>query len=178
VHAACTTLEVPSKSPAIKNKSVFTGCAPIFLHARRIVALWRPVDRGRGRRACLDTVYPEIPRVANTFTQSLKQRAPHFRSAMLNERAKRISAEISRRRPIASAVQRPCLNAFRLPFGAPGEGPPCIRHLPFAIAGDRQGFPLRVLAPQRLARCLSKCMGFSSPHARTRGNTYLATVTC
>src|SRR5450830_1581646 len=24
----------------------------------------------------------------------------------------------------------------RLPFGAPGEGPRCIRHLPFAIAGD------------------------------------------
>ena len=28
------------------------------------------------------------------------------------------------------------MNAFLLPLGAPGEGPPCIRHLPFAIAGD------------------------------------------
>ena len=27
------------------------------------------------------------------------------------------------------------------------------------IAGDWQGFPLRVRAPQRLARCISKCMG-------------------
>jgi hypothetical protein len=28
-----------------------------------------------------------------------------------------------------------------------------------AIAGDWHGFPLRVIAPQRLARCISKCMG-------------------
>jgi len=36
------------------------------------------------------------------------------------------------------------LRAFRLPFGAPGEGPPCIPHLPFAIAGDWQDFPFLV----------------------------------
>jgi hypothetical protein len=36
----------------------------------------------------------------------------------------RVSAEISRRRAIASAVCRPCLNAFRLPFAAPrGDRP-------------------------------------------------------
>ena len=39
------------------------------------------------------------------------------------------------------------------------EGPPCIRHLPFAIAGDRHGFPVLVLAPQRFARRISKSMG-------------------
>ena len=39
--------------------------------------------------------------------------------------------------------------------------------LPFAIAGDWHGFPLRVFAPQRFARCISKCMGLIlrfSPH--------------
>jgi hypothetical protein len=69
-------------------------------------------------------------------------------------------------------LQRPCLKAFRLPFGAPGGGPPCVRHLPFSIAGDWHGFPLRVLAPQRHARCTSKSIGLilrfrsrpTSPH--------------
>jgi hypothetical protein len=28
-------------------------------------------------------------------------------------------------------------------LGAPGDGPPCIRHLPLAIAGDWHGLPLR-----------------------------------
>jgi hypothetical protein len=37
---------------------------------------------------------------------------------------------------IASAVYRPCLNAFMLPFGAPGDIPPCNRHRPFGIAGE------------------------------------------
>src|SRR5256885_16760113 len=60
---------------------------------------------------------------------------------------------------IAAAVKRPVFRAFRLFLGAPGDGPPCIRHLPFAIAGDWHGFPLRVRAPQRFARCISKCMG-------------------
>ena len=44
-----------------------------------------------------------------------------------------------------------CLNAFLLPRGAPDPGaPPCIRQrlLP-ATAGDLQGSPDRVLAPQR-----------------------------
>jgi hypothetical protein len=34
-----------------------------------------------------------------------------------------------------------------------------ILHLPFAIAGDWLGFPLGIRAPQRFARCISKCMG-------------------
>jgi hypothetical protein len=51
------------------------------------------------------------------------------------------------------------LSAFRFPFGAPGDGPPCIRHLPFGIAADWHGFPVRVLAPQRFARRISKSMG-------------------
>jgi len=51
------------------------------------------------------------------------------------------------------------LECIPIAFGAPGEGPPCIRHLPFAIAGDWHGLPLRVFAPQRFDRCMSKCMG-------------------
>ena len=35
------------------------------------------------------------------------------------------------------------MNAFRLPIGAPGDGPPCIRHRPLGIAGDWHGFPFR-----------------------------------
>jgi hypothetical protein len=35
----------------------------------------------------------------------------------------------------------------------------CILHLPFTIAGDWQGFPILVFAPQRFARCMCKCMG-------------------
>ena len=51
--------------------------------------------------------------------------------------------------------------AFLLPFGAPGDAPPCIRQRPFAIAGDWHGVPLRVRAPQRGLRCMGNllCMG-------------------
>ena len=52
---------------------------------------------------------------------------------------------------IAPADLAPCFQAFRLPLGAPGEGPPCIRQRPLGIAGDLHGVPLRVRAPQRLA---------------------------
>jgi hypothetical protein len=38
--------------------------------------------------------------------------------------------------------------AFWFAFGAPSDGPPCILQRPFGIAGDWQGFPLRVLAPR------------------------------
>src|SRR6266567_4920414 len=74
----------------------------------------------------------------------------------------RRSDAISRRRAIASAVYRPCLNAFLLPFGAPGDFPPCIRQRPFGIAGDRHWLPLRVRAPHRGLRCMGNvlCMGF------------------
>jgi hypothetical protein len=50
-------------------------------------------------------------------------------------RAARSRPATSRRRAIASALNRPCFQAFRLPFGAPRDGPPCIRHRPFGIAG-------------------------------------------
>jgi hypothetical protein len=53
------------------------------------------------------------------------------------------------------------LKAYLLPFGAPGDGPPCIRHLPFGIDGDWHGVPLRVLAPQRFARRICDCMGLT-----------------
>jgi len=53
----------------------------------------------------------------------------------------------------------------RLPFGAPGEGPPCIRQRPFAIAGDWHRLPLRVVAPQRALCCMGNllCMGWFPP---------------
>lgn len=62
--------------------------------------------------------------------------------------ASRMIVVTSRRRSMASAVNRPCRRAFLFPFGAPVDSPPCNRHLPFAIAADRQGAPARVFAPQ------------------------------
>ena len=49
------------------------------------------------------------------------------------------------RSAMAAAVYRPCFRAFLLPLGAPGDLPPCIRHLPLVIAGARHGVPIRVL---------------------------------
>jgi hypothetical protein len=60
-------------------------------------------------------------------------------------------SRIRRRFSMASRVKWPCLTALRLFLGAPEPGaPPCIRHrrLP-CTAGDLQGLPERVLAPQR-----------------------------
>jgi hypothetical protein len=68
----------------------------------------------------------------------------------------------SRPRAIASAVYRPCLNAFLLPFGAPGDFPPCIRQRPFGIAADRHWLPLRVRAPHRGLRCMGNLFGIGS----------------
>ena len=75
----------------------------------------------------------------------------------------RRSDAISRRHAIASAVYRPCLNAFLLPLGAPGDFPPCIRQRPFGIAGDWHRLPLRVRAPHRRLRCMGNLlsMGWS-----------------
>jgi hypothetical protein len=44
--------------------------------------------------------------------------------------------ESNRRMATASALYHPCFSAFLFPFGAPGDGPPCIRQRPFGIAGD------------------------------------------
>jgi hypothetical protein len=48
-----------------------------------------------------------------------------------------------------------------LPFGAPGDIPPCIRQRPFGIAADRQGLPFLVRAPHRRLRCMANlfCTG-------------------
>lgn len=58
-----------------------------------------------------------------------------------------------------SRDRAPCFQAFWLPSGAPLPLPPCIRHraLPL-IAGERHGWPERVRAWQRGARC-ALCMG-------------------
>jgi hypothetical protein len=57
-----------------------------------------------------------------------------YRDVLASVFIARISAEVSWRLLIASAAYLPCLNAFSLPFGAPGDVPPCIRHRPFFIA--------------------------------------------
>src|SRR5690348_3716354 len=49
-----------------------------------------------------------------------------------------------------SVDRKPCFQAFRLRFGAPGLVPPCIRQRPFGQGEDRQGWPARVFAPQIL----------------------------
>ena len=63
----------------------------------------------------------------------------------------RIKARTCRYTARASRVYCPCFKAFLLPRGAPEPGaPPCIRHRLFPFtAGDLQGSPERVLAPQR-----------------------------
>jgi hypothetical protein len=73
---------------------------------------------------------------------------------------KRTNREISRRRAIAAAVQRPCLSAFLFPLGAPGDRPQC-RHRPFGIAGDWHRLSFLVCAPQRRLRRMGSllCMG-------------------
>jgi hypothetical protein len=50
-----------------------------------------------------------------------------------------------------SSLYLPCFHMpFRLPLGPPLPGaPPCIRHLPFGVAGDWQGVPRCVLAKHR-----------------------------
>jgi hypothetical protein len=49
------------------------------------------------------------------------------------------------------------LIALLLPSGAPDPGaPPCMRQRFFpATAGDLQGWPLRVVAPQRRLACIA-----------------------
>src|SRR6516162_5567388 len=62
-----------------------------------------------------------------------------------------MSARSCRYSAIALRVYAPCRNAFWLPRGAPEPAaPPCILHRRFPrTAGDRQGRPDLVLAPQR-----------------------------
>jgi len=47
----------------------------------------------------------------------------------------------------------------------PVDFPPCIRHRPFGIAGDRHRLPLRVWAPHRRLRCNGNllCIGLTVP---------------
>lgn len=66
------------------------------------------------------------------------------------ERVARISARASAIIAKVAADLRPCFRAFRLPFGAPGFVPPCIRQRRFPdTAGDWHAAPLRVLAKHR-----------------------------
>jgi hypothetical protein len=68
----------------------------------------------------------------------------NFHDCLISARTRLYSA-------MASRVYAPCRNAFRLPRGAPEPGaPPCILHRRFPrTAGDLQGRPDLVLAPQR-----------------------------
>jgi hypothetical protein len=84
--------------------------------------------------------------------------------APARERMARMSAATSRRPAIASALYRPCLKAFRLPFGAPVDRPPCIRHRPFGIAACWHGCPVvRQWAPHLGLSCIGnlRCMGLT-----------------
>ena len=79
-------------------------------------------------------------------------------------RASRASACTNATAPLVLADLAPCFQAFRLPLGAPGEVPPCMRQRPLGIAGDRHGFPFRVCAPQAVAGFewpVFECMGLS-----------------
>jgi hypothetical protein len=62
-----------------------------------------------------------------------------------------------RRCSMASRVNCPCFSAFLLPRGAPEpSAPPCIRQCLFPLtAGDMQGLPERVFAPQRRLESIS-----------------------
>ena len=74
-----------------------------------------------------------------------------------NALASRLISRVCFRSAMAFFVKRPCLKAFWFSNGAPEpSAPPCKRQrfLP-VTAGAAQGLPLRVLAPQRKARCIA-----------------------
>ena len=84
--------------------------------------------------------------------------SPDRRPARQGSSSPRMSAAAFRRWAIAAAVKRPCLKAFVLPTGAPGDAPLCIRQRPFVIAGDRHDIPLLVRAPHRGLRCMGNLL--------------------
>ena len=53
----------------------------------------------------------------------------------------------------------PCIQAFRLPFGAPVEEPPCMRQRPLGMAGDLHAFSVLVRAPQAITSVQVERMG-------------------
>jgi hypothetical protein len=93
-----------------------------------------------------------------TFGVPRSERRPPVLECMVDHSMPRISfrdccsnAWTCFRSSIACLANTPCFRAFWFCFGAPEPGaPPCIRQrfLP-DTAGDRQGPPERVLAPQR-----------------------------
>jgi hypothetical protein len=104
-----------------------------------------------------------VQRHHGAFTRSW----PHCYSiAPKVSRAIRERALICFFRANPSAVNSPCLRAFRLPRGAPPPAP-CIRQTLWSrTAGDRQGFPLRFdLAWHRNAWCISNKRGRSATKA-------------
>ena len=80
------------------------------------------------------------------------------------------AARISCFMAMCAADRRPCVRgAFRArsrPSGvrAPVLAPPCIRHLPFGIAGERQGKPPRVQAPH-LGDAHARAIASRQPYA-------------
>ena len=72
----------------------------------------------------------------------------------------RMSAASSRRSAMASAVWRPCLRALALPFGAPGDVPPCIRQRPFR----HRGRPARRTGPRPRPAAWAQVHGQSALH--------------
>src|SRR5450432_1170637 len=66
-----------------------------------------------------------------------------------------ISHRSCRRCSVALTEYRPCFHRAQRDLANPAAvrgpvlAPPCMRHLPFGMAGDWHGVALRVLAPQR-----------------------------
>jgi len=96
----------------------------------------------------------------NQHKKALPHKTVHSRSLMRavdhaiarsSLRDFRTNSRMRFRSAMLSRVKNPCLTAFLLPSGAPDPAaPPCIRQrfLP-PTAGDLQGLPERVFAPQR-----------------------------
>ena len=81
---------------------------------------------------------------------------PQSNPLSINSLLSLISSLIRRLSSFASFVNIPCLRAFWFPSGAPEPlAPPCMRQRFFPdTAGDLQGVPARVFAPQRKLVCI------------------------
>ena len=97
------------------------------------------------------SLHTSRPAPADHPRGAVRVRTRPYSISRRNSRASRSRVRIFALRSSSFFVKAPCLRALVLPRGAPEPfAPPCIRHrlLP-ATAGERQGAPERVRAPQR-----------------------------
>ena len=153
-HSPCVCIEGLCNFASVRRRKLTCGHSLL----RRLVHHPAPGTSSFETVSPLDCVGHWLLRIANSADAFFEYRS--YFSVAASSRAFLISSAIERRRATASAQYRPCLNAL-LPFGGPSDRPPCIRQRPFGIAGDWQGFPLLVRAPQRLLRFMGEllCMG-------------------